>query len=177
MTQSEDSAAALASHVNWYAVFTMPRHEKTVAQSLARNEIEHFLPLYERVNTWKNRQKVCVSLPLFPRYLFARIGREGRLPILQTAGVVRIVGAGPTPSPISDVDVEFLRDQVKRKQLEPYPELAIGKRVCIKSGPMAGVEGVLVRRQNGMRFVITLQLIQQSASVEISPEELEEVRA
>ncbi|MDR3762485.1 MAG: UpxY family transcription antiterminator [Acidobacteriota bacterium] len=157
--------------LQWFAVYTMPRHEKCVARAFEQSGIEHFLPLYEKLSVWRNRQRKQISLPLFPRYVFVRTARCERLPVLQTAGVVSIVGAGAVAVP--DAEIEFLRGKVRNGQVEPYPELVAGRRVCVKSGPLAGLEGVLVRRCNRTRFVLTLQLIQQSASVEISAEDLE----
>ena len=162
--------------VHWYAVFTMPRHEKSIARTLERVGIEHFLPVYDKLSLWQNRQKRIISLPLFPRYLFVRIGQRQRVTVLQTAGVVQIVCGGGLDLAVPDAEIAFLRDKVERKLVEPYPELAVGRRVCVKRGPMAGIEGVLVRRRNRTRFVVTLQMIRQSASVEVSAEDLEALK-
>lgn len=157
----------------WFAIFTMPRHEKYVAQNFEQRQIECFLPVYEKVSLWKNRQRVNVVLPLFPRYVFASVDRLQRLQVLQTSGVIRIVGAGTSPTPLPDAEIEFLRTETSNKRVEPYSDLVVGNRVCVKRGPMSGIEGVLVRKQNGTRFILTLQLIQQSVSIEIAAEDLE----
>lgn len=167
---------SLESIPKWYAVFTMPRHEKSVARVLLQTGIEHFLPTYERLSYWRNRQKQQVTLPLFPRYLFVHIARGERLPVMQTSGVIQIVGAGAEAVAVPDAEIAFLRDKVARGQVEPYPELAVGRRVCVKRGPLSGLEGILVSRHNRTRFVLTLQLIQQSAAVEISAEDLEALK-
>jgi transcription antitermination factor NusG len=166
-----------ATDPQWYAIFTMPRHEKFVAKSFEQRQIECFLPVYEKLSSWKNRQRVNVMLPLFPRYIFAWIDRPQRLQVLQTSGVIRIVGAGSSPTPLPDAEIEFLRTAADRKRVEPYPDLVVGNRVCVKRGPMAGIEGVLVRKQNGTRFILTLQLIQQSVSIEIGAEDLETLQS
>ena len=38
---------------------------------------------------------------------------------------------------------------------------------------MEGVQGTLVRRSSGMKFVITLELINQHAAIQVNPEDLE----
>jgi transcription elongation factor len=51
----------------------------------------------------------------------------------------------------------------------------VGKKVRIKSGSMEGVEGVLVRKGNGLRFVLALEMINQFAAIEVDAEDLEPV--
>jgi hypothetical protein len=77
---------------NWYAVFTLPRIEKSVAKHLDMRGIESFLPTYEVARVWKNRQLAKVILPLFPTYLFVHINSSDRVKVLQSPGVVHIVG-------------------------------------------------------------------------------------
>lgn len=157
----------------WYALFTMPKHEKSVTRFLHFQHVEHFLPLYETENTWRNRQRVLISRPLFPRYLFARIEMRAIGVVLKTPGVVQIVGTGPRPTPVSELQIESLRSAVALKMLEPYPYAAIGDRVRIKKGPLMGIEGTLVRKKNQKRLILTVSLIQQSVSVEVDLDTLE----
>ena len=158
---------------NWYAVFTVPQNEKSVAKHLHQRQVEHFLPTYEEVRTWKNRQRVKVILPLFPTYVFARISPSERSRVLGAPGVLRIVGTTREPIPLPDDEIEFLRSNLCRARTEPYRELVVGQRVRVRSGVMQGVEGVLVRKNNASRFVITLELINLHAAVELSAQELE----
>jgi len=157
----------------WFAIYTMPRHEKFAARNFSQREIECFLPVYEKATVWKNRQTVRTSLPLFPRYVFARFDWTRRLPVLQTPGVREIVGAGAQPIAVTDLEIEFLRMETGKQVVEPYADLVLGKRVAIKSGPMAGIEGVLIHRGGGDRFIFTLHLIQKSVSIQIGAEDLE----
>lgn len=160
------------SSPRWFAIYTMPRHEKFAARNFELRGIECFVPVYEKLSAWKNRQKALVTFPLFPRYLFARFDRGRRLPVLQTPGVAQIVGAGSTPMPVSDLEIEFLQREIEKRTVEPYSELVVGNRVAIKQGPMAGIEGVLVHKQNGPRFIFTLHLIQKSVSIQIGADAL-----
>lgn len=157
----------------WYAVFTVPQNEKSVAKHLHLRQVENFLPTYEEVRTWKNRQRVKVVLPLFPTYVFARISPSERARVLGAPGVLRIVGTSREPIPLPDEEIEFLRSDLCREKTEPYRELIVGQRVRVKTGAMRGIEGVLVRKNNGSRFVITLELINLHAAVELSAQELE----
>ncbi len=170
--QSTDAA----SQRRWYAVFTVPQNEKSAVRHLELRNVESFLPTYETVRVWKNRQRVKTVLPLFPTYLFVHIDRGERVKVLQTPGVLHIVGNGRNLIPLEDAEVEFLRSGFHGKRAEPYSELVVGQRVRIRSGVMQGVEGTLVRKQSSLRFVLTLSLINQHAAVEVDADTLESVR-
>ena len=163
------------SERHWYAVFTVPQNEKSVAKHLGLREIESFLPTYETERVWKNRQRVHLVLPLFPSYLFVRINNRERGRVLQSPGVLRLVGTSREPTPVPDSIIEFLRSDLCNGKVEPYHELVVGRRVRIKTGAMQGLEGVLTRKNDNLRFVLSIEMINQHAAVEISSENLEPV--
>ena len=165
----------IASERKWYAVFTLPQNEKSAMRQLALREVEAFLPTYETVKLWKNRQRVKTVKPLFPTYLFVCIERRQRVKVLQSPGVVHIVGNKHEDTPIADSEIELLRSSVQGRAVEPYRELVVGKKVRIKRGSMEGIEGILVRKGNGMRFVLSLKLINQCAAIEVGAEDLEQL--
>jgi transcription antitermination factor NusG len=158
---------------NWYAVFTLPQNEKSTIKHLALREVEAFLPTYETLRVWKNRQKVKVVLPLFPTYLFVHIDPRERVRVLQTPGVIHIVGSHGNPVAISNAEIDLLRSGFCGKKVEPYADLVVGERVRIRSGPMQGVVGTLVRRKGGVRFVLAIEMIHQNAAIEIDADYLE----
>jgi len=159
----------------WYAVFTFPRNEKAAIRQLELREVEAFLPTYETVKVWKNRQRVKTVLPLFPTYLFVNIEMSERVKVLQSPGVIHIVGNNRLDASIAASEIELLRSSVQQRNVEPYRELALGKTVRIKRGYMEGVEGVLVRKGNGLRFILSLKMINQNAAIEVCAEDLEHV--
>lgn len=155
------------SERKWFAVFTAPQNEKAALRHLQMRSVESFLPTYESVRIWKNRQRKKCVLPLFPSYLFVHIESGERGKVLQVPGVLHIVGNGKHSVALDDAQVEFLRSGFKGKNLEPYTEFVVGEKVRIEAGVMQGVEGVLVRRSNQLRFVISVKLINQYAAVEV----------
>lgn len=163
------------SSLCWYAVFTRPQNEKSTAKHLLLREMESFLPVYETVHRWKNRQKARLSLPLFPCYIFVRISEHERGRVLSTPGVLKIVGNGRGPIPVPDSTVDFLRSDYGTKHLQPYPALAVGTRVRIRSGAMRGLQGTLVRKNNNFRFVLTIEPVNLNAAIEIGLEDLEAI--
>jgi transcription antitermination factor NusG len=159
----------------WFAVVTTPQHEKAAFRHLDFAGIETFLPTYESSRTWKNRQKVTVQLPLFPTYLFVRIDQADRASVLRTPGVKRLVGNSREPLSLPDREVEFLRTNIMQQKAEPYADLIAGQRVRIKSGAMQGLEGWLVRKSSGWRFILTVELIHQHVAVEVDASTLEPI--
>lgn len=159
---------------NWFAVYTAPRHEKRVAQHLSQREIEFYLPLYRSVRKWSDGSKVTLDLPLFPSYLFVHIRRSERVSVLKVPGALAVVGGtGRQPVPLPDETIDALRTGLHLRSPEPYPLLTVGKRARICSGALAGMEGVVVRKKNSLRVVLTLEHIMQSIAVEVSAEDLE----
>jgi len=160
----------------WFAAYTAPRHEKAVARQFEVRQMEAFLPLYRSVHRWKNGCRVKVEQPLFPSYVFVSLGRPDFVRALQTPGVLSLVSRGREPSPLSTSEVQSLRSELPLRDFEPHPYLVAGERVRIHSGALAGMVGVLVRKKNHLRVVLTLDLIMQSVSVEIGVDEIEPVR-
>jgi transcription antitermination factor NusG len=157
----------------WYAVYTSANHEKRVAEQLTRRSVEHFLPLYDTVRRWKDR-RVQLRLPLFHGYVFVRLALRDRLQVLQVPGVAKLVGFNGTPTPLPQEEIETLRTGLLSGVCaEPHPYLTSGRRVRVKSGSLAGLEGMLVRKRSSTRFVISLNLVMRSVAVEIDPAVLE----
>jgi transcription antitermination factor NusG len=160
----------------WYAAYTSANHEKRVAEQLVQRSVEHFLPLYASVRKWKDR-RVKLELPLFPGYVFVQMALRDRLQVLQIPGVASLVGFGGTPAALPEGEIEVLRTSLRSGLCaEPHPFLTAGRRVRIKAGPLAGLEGIVSRRKNRLRLVISLDLIHRAASVEIEAADLEVVR-
>ena len=157
----------VSDQLHWYAVYTRSRHEKRVQQQLDGSVPECFLPLYQVVRNWKNG-KAVVACPLFPGYLFARISYADRKRVLTTPGVVGLVGTRCGPIAIPDEELNALRDCFERQiRLEPHPYLTVGRRVQVKNGPFAGMEGILLRKKGKWRLIVSIDLISRSVAVEI----------
>jgi transcription antitermination factor NusG len=161
--------------LQWYAAYTTPRHEKHVAELLAERDIETFLPLYRTVRQWKKSCPTLLELPLFPCYLFVRVRRSARGTVLSMPGVLSIVGSPKEPWPLPHFEIEALRFGVQAGKVEPHPYLKVGERVRVTAGSMAGVEGILVRKKNEFRFILTLDAIMRSVAVEVDANDLEPV--
>ena len=159
----------------WYALYTRSRHEKFVNQELQKKGIETFLPLRHLTRHWSDRVKK-IEEPIFSGYLFVRTSLENRLEILQTRGSVRFVSFNSTPVPISEKELGAVRRFVEEKiSIDPYPYLTKGDRVYVRSGPLRGVEGFIVRKDKHTRLVISLDLLFQSVSLAIDEALVEKI--
>jgi transcription antitermination factor NusG len=156
-----------AGQVEWNAVYTRHQHEKSVAESLVGSGFEVFLPTYNVIRRWTDRKKQ-LSLPLFPCYVFVRSNFERRLRILSTPGVHFLVMFAGRPAPIPDLEIEAIRKAVEsRHRVEPHPFLHCGDWVRVTSGPLADVEGILVRKKGSYRLILSAELLGKSIAVEI----------
>lgn len=159
--------AASSALPRWYALYTCANHEQRVAADLKMREVEYFLPLYSSVRQWKDR-RVRLALPLFPGYVFVRFPIRDRLRVLQIPSVVCLIGFGGLPTALPDEDVEVLRSSLAQQlRAEPHPLLTAGRRVRVVRGPLAGFEGILLRKKNSFRLVVSIELIQRAFTVEV----------
>jgi len=161
--------------MNWYALYTCPRHEKCVAQQIEQRSIACFLPLYRSMRRWKDRRKE-LELALFPGYVFVRLAWQDRLRVLQLPSVVHLVSFNGQPAVLPDAEIEQLRARLARGGcMEPHPYLRVGRRVRVCAGPMHGLEGIIVRRKDRCRVVFSVDLLMRSVAVEVDESDVEPV--
>jgi transcription antitermination factor NusG len=152
---------------DWYAIYTRHQHEKTVAESLTNNGIEVFLPTYGVVRQWKDRTKNLL-MPLFPSYVFLHGGLDRRVKVLSTPGVYSFVSVAGQPAAIHEAEIEAIRKAVTSGlRAEPFPFLQCGDRVRVKTGPLMGIEGILIRKKATYRLILSAELLQKSIAVEV----------
>ncbi len=156
----------------WYGIRTRPNHEKTAAAILEAKGFEQYLPLYRSRRKWSDRT-VETSLPLFPGYVFCRFDARFRTPIVSTPGVVSIIGFGGMPIAIPEHEIQAV-ENVLRSGLatEPCPFIREGQRIRVKSGPLQGLEGILMEKKSECRVVVSVEMLQRSVSVEVDPDSI-----
>ena len=158
---------------SWYAAYVCVRHEKAVVRQFTERDVDCFLPMYRTVRRWKDRHKE-LDLALFPGYVFVRIDLRDRLKVLQVPSVVNLVTFNGQPVPIQDDQIEIFRHGLAGQvRVEPHPYLKVGRSVRIKAGPFSGAEGILVRKKEGCRVVISIDLLMRSVAVEVDEADVE----
>src|ERR1700733_1058381 len=160
---------------SWWALYTRHQHERVVADVLSAKGFEVFLPLYDSIRRWKDRQKL-LSLPLFPCYVFIR-GEVGRcLQVVNTPGVHMILNQGEHFAVIPENEIQAIRRTVEGPfGMEPHPFLRCGERVRVTCGSLQGVEGILVRKKNQFRLGLFVDMLAKSVAVEIDAADVESV--
>jgi transcription antitermination factor NusG len=178
MPSEERSANYAASRwaSGWYALYTRHQCERVVCQALSDKGFDAFLPQYRAIHPWKDRRKELL-LPLFPNYVFIRGGLDRMLNILTTPGVHSFVAWAGRPANIPQEEIDAVRRLVESSlRIEPHPFLKCGDWVRIKSGPLEGIQGILVRKRSAYRLVLSVEMLAQSASAEVDISVVERVR-
>jgi transcription elongation factor/antiterminator RfaH len=163
----------MLNNMKWYALYLRSRYEQKAHEELRKKGIESFLPLIEVTRIWSDRKKK-IKEPLFHGYLFVKTDLGNRIDIVQTNGVVRLVGIGERPSPIPEEQINWIRlltEHPAKIQKENY--ISIGQKVRVAAGMFAGLEGFVMKDKSPHKVVVTIESIKQSVSLEIPSEMLE----
>jgi transcription antitermination factor NusG len=156
--------------IAWYAVRVRSNFEQVTATALRSRGVEEFLPVTRARRRWSDRTKY-IDQPLFPGYVFCRFIPAYRTPVLDSPGVINIVGFGSRLAPIPEEEIQAVRAMVSSTlPVFPHPFLKAGQKIRLKYGPLAGADGIVVEVRKQFRLVASLSLLQRSVSVEIDRE-------
>lgn len=151
----------------WFAAQVWAGRERASADHLRCRGYDVLLPEYCEYRRWSDRVKKT-DKALFTGYVFCRLNGDVFGKVLTAPYVIRIVGDGEGPLPISDDEIDAIQRLVKAGvQSEPYPYLRMGERVRIAAGPLTGTEGVLLRAKGRHRLVLSISLLQRSVALEV----------
>jgi transcription elongation factor/antiterminator RfaH len=157
----------------WYAVSVRPRHEKLVARHLEHQGLNCFLPVYRSVRRWKDRRKE-LDMALFPGYVFVNLNARDRSGVLRAPGVLRFVTFQGQPAAVPDSEIRALESSMSAGlRPQPHPYLHKGRRVRVKRGPLVGAEGIMIRRKDRFRLVLSIDLIMRSVMFEVDEADVE----
>jgi len=150
-----------------------------VANDLNAKGVESYLPVLRELHQWKDRRKP-VEVPAFGGYLFARFDatQRNRVRVLETSGVVRLLGHQGEPEAVPDSEIESLRLSLNSgAPCTRHPYLANGSLLRIERGPLSGLEGRLVRSANALRLVVCVASVGQAIAVEVAREDVAPIDA
>jgi transcription antitermination factor NusG len=158
----------------WYAVQTLYRYEHRIARDLTVKGFGTYLPLLRETRQWTDRKKV-IEIPAFGGYVFVRHdgSLRNRVRVLETSGIVRMLGDNHAPVPIPDIEIDSLRRMLESNACKKCEYLTVGTMVQVKRGALTGIRGRLVRINNSLRLVLSVSTVSQSVSVEVNLEDVE----
>jgi len=152
----------------WIAVYTKPRHEKTVEKELLKKEFEVYLPLLKQRRKWSDRKK-WVEFPLFRSYIFVKTEIKNALFVLQTLGVVKVVKFGGEVAVIQNDSIQAIKLMIEGGYMPEATDYFVkGDPVEVKDGPLKGLVGEVIRVDNHDRLLVRVDAIQHSVSVQIN---------
>jgi transcription termination/antitermination protein NusG len=162
--QLQPDSLSASINLSWYALYVKPRHEKVIAAALSTKGYETYLPLYRHRPTRLSDP----ILPLFPGYVFCRFDPVRKLPVVSVPGVFSILGRGQTPTPVDADELLAVREIVQSgRATRPWPYLVIGQAVYLERGPLAGLEGTLVKEAGADWLVVSITLLQRSVATHV----------
>jgi transcriptional antiterminator NusG len=165
----------LPADPSWYAIHCRSRHEAKVENGLLYRGIAAFLPRLV-VRSRRRDRKVLIEVPLFPGYLFAHLPLEPLTfrEVVMMPGVVRILGVKGHFTPVPTEKIDSIRTIVtSNRPYYPHPYLDRGMRVRIVDGPLAGANGLIIRRSKKRRLVVGVELFCRAVAVELEDDALE----
>lgn len=161
--------------MDWYLIHTKPRQEKCALQNLEQQGYECFLPMLS-VEKIRQSQFAIVEEPLFPRYLFIRLGKgdtaKSWSPIRSTKGVNRLVGFGTEPAKVNDELVQTLKNHTAQIRSTPQCLFQSGDKVSITDGPFIGIEAIYQMADGEQRAMILIELMSKPVRMTVSPAQL-----
>lgn len=151
----------------WFALRVRSNFERTVSQVLRAKGVEEFLPLYRSRRIWADRIR-DLDTPLFPGYVFCRVVPQQHSAALATTGVVAMVGVQKSPLPIPDEEIAAVKRMAESgNMLEIWPLIRIGQRVRVRRGPLAGLDGTLLKIHDLSRLAVSVTLLGRSVLAQI----------
>jgi transcription elongation factor/antiterminator RfaH len=162
---------------SWYVLHTKSRFEDIVCEGLLKKSIEVFLPKI-KVRSRRVDRKAMIRVPLFPGYVFVKtdINPYKHVEIVKTKGVVRLLGNKSGPVPVPHENVESLKIMVATDTaITRGIRFKKGTKVMVVNGPFAGVIGIFVRYKGIGRVVVYIEILGQSAAVDVNEEDIEKV--
>lgn len=161
--------------MHWYLVHTKPRQEKCALENLERQGFQCYMPTFS-AEKLRSGSVVLAEEPLFPRYLFIRLGlgqsAKSWAPIRSTKGVSRLVSFGVEPAKVTDSLVEALRGRELSVQAEPERLFKPGERVRLMEAPFAGIEGIYQMADGEFRVMVLIELLAKQVRVQVAPTNL-----
>lgn len=150
---------------HWMVLYTKPRQEKSLARDLLKQQVPFYLPLVKKTLQY-GRRKLTSHSPLFAGYVFLLGSELERARVLTTNRVLRILPVENASRLV--LDLRQLHQLIlSDAPLTVEARLVPGNRVRVQKGPFGGMEGMVLHRRGKTRLLVSIDFLQQGASIEI----------
>ncbi len=177
-SQPLDSAAldiARRPDYRWVVAHTRPRCEKKFHEFCRTHELLSYLPLQRSIRRYQRQVKEFM-VPMFSGYVFAQVNAEQHADVGNCRQVAEILVPDRQMEEqliLELQDIQRIEQLTRAGELVVRPEIEVGRRVLIKAGPLAGVNGIVCRRKNKVRLTVNVEMIGQSVTLELDAAEVE----
>ena len=138
----------------WYAIQTYSGYEKAVERNLKQKVLSEgmndkifdvLVPLEKKVKI-KNGKKVEVEENFYPGYVLVDMiaDEDSWYLVRNTPRVTGFVGAGTTPVPLTQKEIEFIWSKLKDTKVTHSLKINTGDNVTIIDGPFKSMEGKVI---------------------------------
>jgi transcriptional antiterminator RfaH len=157
----------------WWVLYTRARQEKAIARELLGHQIPFYLPLVKKISI-RGGRKLTSHIPLFSGYVFLFGSDQDRICSLTTNRVSRVLTTSDPDRLVHDL--RQLRRLIESDApLTVERRLLPGSHVRVRQGALMGLEGTVLTRRGATRLLVSVDFLQQGASVEIDDFFLEPV--
>jgi transcriptional antiterminator RfaH len=159
---------------DWYAIYTKNNGEKKICNTLQRDNIECYLPLYKKLRQWSDRKK-WIEEPFFRNYIFVKVSRIEYFNVLSVSGVVKYVSFGGQAQKIPSEqisNIKMLVEQQEREVVLSREKIERGQNAEVFVGPFKGLKGEVVKICGNYRIVIRIDALGCSIYANISRDEI-----
>lgn len=164
--------------MHWYLVHTKPRQEKCAQENLVRQGYECYLPTFPKEKLLQSGVAIADE-PLFPRYLFIRLGQghtdQSWAPIRSTRGVSQLVRFGVNPAKVHDGLIDCLRATEAAVQANPERLFTLGEQVRLTDGAFVGIEAVYQMADEERRVLVLIELMGKPVVMRVDAASLQKV--
>lgn len=155
----------------WWVAHTKSRNEKALAKDLIAKEISYFLPMTWKIHHIRGR-KIKSLLPLFSGYLFFCGNEMQRLELLRTnraANLIEVKNQNKLIEELANIEQAIKAGVL----IERHNYIKKGQHCRVTVGPLRGLEGIVLKTKTGMRLILSVEMLGQSASVEVDTDAIE----
>lgn len=143
----------------WYVLYTRPKAEKRVADTLEKIAVEVYCPMTTDIRQWSDRKKK-ITAPLFRSYVFVRLKEKDRHKVFAVPGVVRYLYWLGKPALVRDVEIETIQDWLNEDKLEDVEvqHLMPGDKIRIPAGAFKDKEAIIEKIESKRVRLVLVKL-------------------